>query len=402
MRMLRARLAIVVGAVLPLPWLLLAQCGGDDTSQPGADASADAIGHDGTSFDGTTVDVRAPDGPSSADSSMADSTADGGAADGADAADAADAVEEPPYRIPCVPTSTGSGDGGDAGGGEAGMPESGAADDGAAGEAGSGAGDGGGAGEGGDAGDGGGPGSCPGTMTCCGGFCTDTTKDPQNCGACGTTCASAQFCNGTACDDAALQNLCANPLATVVMDPLSPDNEAGAALGAGLMKSCMPAVTVTTAAQDSGLVEDPVSGRPWVGGSDTLVFGGGFYGQAGVAYMETHKLAPLVAGVGAGNMSFIRNATTNADVVSVPQSTLTAHHDYFVLEVAVEPMSGTLCFMGYGLLVPGTSAAAYFFQNNVVVNPTMFPGAWYVYEWTDTDNDGVPSTADMFKLVGSG
>jgi hypothetical protein len=83
-------------------------------------------------------------------------------------------------------------------------------------------------------------------------------------------------------------------------------------------------------------------------------------------------------------------------------ATLTAHHDYFALEVTVEPASGTLCFFGYGMYAPGTSAAAYYFQNDVIGSRAMFPDVWYVYEWTDTDNSGTPSAGDAFTLIAHG
>ncbi len=38
---------------------------------------------------------------------------------------------------------------------------------------------------------------CPAPNVVCGTACTDTTSDPRNCGACGTTCADSEYCNGT-------------------------------------------------------------------------------------------------------------------------------------------------------------------------------------------------------------
>jgi hypothetical protein len=204
-----------------------------------------------------------------------------------------------------------------------------------------------------------------------------------------------------ACDDAVLKNVCANPMATIVEDPYAPDNEAGAVLGGALMTGCAPGVTARTMDQHSGIAQDPATGRPLTGPGDTLVAGGGYFGQGSVSYMEQNALAALSFGTD-GTNAWIRTTTTNANVVSTPKAMLTAHHDYFLLEVSVEPVSGTLCFFGYGMLASGTTAAAYYFQNSVIGNRAMFPDAWYVYEWTDTDNDGAPSAGDTFTLVGSG
>jgi hypothetical protein len=211
----------------------------------------------------------------------------------------------------------------------------------------------------------------------------------------------SQFCTGIACDDAILQNVCGNARATVAFDQYPIDDEAGVALGAALTNGCMPPVTVSTTPQSSGVAEDPVTGRPLTGPGDTLVVGGGFFGQKGVAYMENKKIAPLNMGTD-GTNAWIRNTKTGADVVAILNAMLTSHHDYFALEVTVEPTSGTLCFFGYGMYAPGTTAAAYYFQNDVIANRTMFPDVWYVYEWTDTDNSGTPSAGDTFNPIAHG
>jgi hypothetical protein len=344
----------------------------------------DGGGSDAQTYDGSLPDMSVPEAEST------DSTVGGGGQ--GDAADAADAAEDTaPPRIPCVPTIVSDGGG---------TSDADTADGGEAGDA-TAPMDGGDAGVVGDASDGAIPGPCPDAMTCCSGWCTDTTKDPQNCGSCGNACTLSQFCTGTACDNAILENVCANAHATVVLDQYPVDNEAGAALGAGLANGCMPPVTVSATPQDSGLAQDLATGRPLTGPGNTLVAGGGFFGQKAVAYMETNKIAPLSLGTD-GTNAWIRNTKTGTNVVLVPNAMLTSQHDYFALEVTVEPTSGTLCFFGYGMLAPGTAAAGYYFQNDVIANRAMFPGAWYVYEWTDTDKSGAPSAGDTFSPIANG
>jgi hypothetical protein len=68
----------------------------------------------------------------------------------------------------------------------------------------------------------------------------------------------------------------------------------------------------------------------------------------------------------------------------------------------VEPVSGTLCFFGYGMGGPGTLAAGYYFQSIVVPSLSTFTNVWYVYEWTDTNNDSVPNAGDTFALLQQG
>jgi hypothetical protein len=243
---------------------------------------------------------------------------------------------------------------------------------------------------------------CPGALTCCSGFCRDTSKDPRNCGSCGNACTGTQFCNGASCNDAVLKNLCANPQATVVFDQFPGDNDAGQQLAAAIAMGCGSMTSIRALDQGAGTAEDPATGRPLTGPGDTLVAGGGLYGQKGVAYMEANGLTPVVVGSSGDNNLQIRNTKTNALLVSVSNTVLTAHHDFVVLEVSVEPMSGTLCFFGYGLGLPGTLAAAFYYKNKVVPNRATYSGTWYLYEWTDTDNNGVPDDSDMFTLIASG
>jgi hypothetical protein len=380
MRTYRARLArllVLPGTALSLAWCLV-HCGTGSSGQPGPDGG----GLDSQAYDSSALDSTVPDAPGSPDSTM-------GGDDAADAAD--DPMEEPAPRIPCVPTSPI-----DAGGDADAAGADGATDGGDAGDAAA-------TTDGGEAGptsDAAPPAPCPDAMTCCGGWCTDTTKDPQNCGSCGNACTASQFCTGVTCDDAVLQNVCASARATVVLDPYATDNQAGTSLGAALATGCMPPVTVTSTPQDSGVAEYP-SGRPHTGPGNILIAGGGFFGQRAVAYLEDTKIAPLTLGTD-GTNGWIRNNKTGVNVVLVPNAMLTSQHDYFALEVTVEPKSGTLCFFGYGMEGPGTAAAAYYFQSDVVANRAMFPDVWYVYEWTDTDNSGMPSAGDTFTAIAHG
>jgi hypothetical protein len=344
---------VVMGAALALP---LAHCGSGDS---GGGGPGDAAARDSTAADRTTTDAYTQDSASGTDAT--DAAADDVSGDDAQETDGqsgddADAAVD--TGIDATPCDIDAGDAGDDG-----------------------------------------P-TCSATQTCCGGFCTDTSKDPRNCGTCGNACSTSQFCTGQACDDAVLKNICVNASATVALDQFQADNTAGMALGNALSTACMPAVKVASTAQDAGTVEDP-SGRPITGVGDTLLAGGGYFGQASAAYMDGHGLTPLIVTNTGANAS-IHVRKTMASILSVPSTMLTMHHDYVVLELAVEPVSGTLCLYGYGLTGWGTLAAGYYFQNNIVPNAAMFTDAWYVYEWTDTDMNSMPSAADTFALVAHG
>ncbi len=243
--------------------------------------------------------------------------------------------------------------------------------------------------------------SCAGTPTeaCCGGYCTDTAKDPANCGQCGTACTASQFCTGAACDEAIIANVCENARATVAFDPSQEDNGTGSAIGGALSADCTPAVSLVQTSQDSEGILDPGSGRPITGVGDTFVTGGGSYGQNGVDYMES-ALTPVYLRTD-GTTAQIKTRAGNA-IVNTAVSALTAHHDFFYVQVSVEPQSGTLCFDGAGILAPGTVAAGYYAQSELIPNRAKYTSSSYVYEWVDTNNDSTPNAGDTFTQIIAG
>jgi hypothetical protein len=354
--------AIVAASIATLPLLAVHCGGGDDSASTGT--KGDAAPVDGTSGDSTTASDSALDTSLGVDATAdtndtgAGDAPDGGDSGGDDAADAADAFDGFDGYTPGPPCDA-SDQCGDAG------------------------------------------------EQCCFGACSNVATDPHNCGACGNTCVTNQFCTGTACVGAVFSNLCANASGTVVLDEYVADQDAGSLMGAALAASCTPAVVVTAVSQDAGVANDPVTGRPIAGPGDTLVIAGGSYGQITMGYLDGAGLTRLnLAGDGANALAFFLRAT-NVAVVSAPISTLTASHDYFALELTVEPISGTLSYTGFGMYAPGTAAAAYYFSNVVMPNLAGYTNAWYVYEWTDSgDVDGgaalSPDSTDTFTLVMGG
>ena len=341
------RVARLAGLAAPLLPLLLLDCS-SSSSKGGGDASAEA-------GDGASPDAGMDGGE--ADSQSASEAGDDGSDSAADGSDASDGSEDSSDAMPC---SVEAGEGGDDGGGS----------------------------------------SCPVGESCCGGWCTDTKADPRNCGACGNVCSATQFCTGTTCDDAILKNLCANPKATVVHERSPGDNQTGDAIGASLAMGCMPPVMQTITDVDGGTAQDPATGRPITGPGDTLVAGGGDYLQTSVAYMEKALTPVVTAADGMKAWAYRRGMSTN--LVSAPFTNLTSSHDYFVLELSVEPVSGSLCFFAFGFGAPGTLAAGFYFQNDVMPNLSTYSDVWYLYEWTDTDASGDPSAGDTFSLVAHG
>jgi Stigma-specific protein, Stig1 len=242
-------------------------------------------------------------------------------------------------------------------------------------------------------------GSGSSTEACCGGYCVDTATDPNNCGKCGNACSASQFCTGAACDGTAISNVCANPRGTVAADAYAEDTQAGAAMGMALSASCTPPTMILQTSQNAEGILDPGSGRPITGPGDTFITGGGGYGQNGVAYMEA-SITPLYLW-GDGTTGQIRTRD-GAAVVNTAVSALTAHHDFFYVQVSVEPQSGTLCLSAVGMLGPGTTAAGYYAGTELIPNRSKYTSSWYVYEWQDTNNDSIANAGDTFTQVMAG
>jgi hypothetical protein len=236
------------------------------------------------------------------------------------------------------------------------------------------------------------------TVVCCSGYCIDTARDPANCGQCGNACSATQFCTGTACDNAVLANVCANARGTVALDPYGVDNDAGIAVGTALVANCIPAPTIVQVSQFTPGVTDLGNGRPVTGPGNTFITGGGYYGQAGVAYMEK-SITPLYLTTD-GTTAQIKTRSGTA-IVDVAVSTLTSQHDYFYVQLSVEPKSGTLCFSSAGMGGPGTLAAGYYVSQVMIPGLSGYTSSWYVYVWQDANSDFLPS-ANEIALVMAG
>jgi Stigma-specific protein, Stig1 len=246
--------------------------------------------------------------------------------------------------------------------------------------------------------------ACSGSLSCCSSACVDLRHDPRNCGTCGNGCGASQFCTGIQCLDAVFTNVCANPAATVVEDPYVSDNEAGIALGQALV-ACAPdagvAVSVVPQTQAGILIPGDAGWQPNTGVGNTLVVGGGFFGQLSVASMDDNGLTPVYL-TNDGTTAHIYQRATGLPLVTAADTTLTSQHDFFFLELAVEPKSGTLCLFGEGIYSPGTVAAGFYGSTVVVPEHASATAPWYVGEWTDSNSDGVPDQGDTFTVVAQG
>ena len=243
-----------------------------------------------------------------------------------------------------------------------------------------------------------GEGDC--SLDCCAEHCVDTTRDIANCGGCGTACGTDEFCGSEGCAAATLSNLCKTSSMAVVLNGISTDNSAADVLSGAIETYCEPVPALRTESQASTSLFNPATGQPVAGGGEVLLLAGGPFGHKHVAYLEDNGITPIQSRLGDGNMLELRESASNNVVVSTPFASATDSHDYFVIQMARDPATGTTTAMAYGFFDPGTRAAAWYFANVLMPSLSTFSASWYVFEWTDMDGDEAPEASEISKVDG--
>jgi hypothetical protein len=197
---------------------------------------------------------------------------------------------------------------------------------------------------------------------------------------------------------------------TILLDGLSIDDASAPILRDGLLAQCPGPPAASIVAQKSSGAINPTTGQPVAGGGNMLAMNGGPYGQDLLRYLEKSGISPLYQYYDAtltrfygrgGGADAGSDAGPDRIIVEELQSALNDSHGYFIMEMIVDPDSGTLVFSDYGLDAVGTIAGTWYFVNKVLPNLATFGKSWYVYKWTDQDADKMPSDPDQFSLIAS-
>jgi hypothetical protein len=243
---------------------------------------------------------------------------------------------------------------------------------------------------------------CPPGLSCCGDFCIDLARDGANCGQCGRACGGGEFCSGRDCLPLGFAKLCDVPQATVVNDGAG-DRGAGGVLGAALASVCVPAPTVRALAPNtdagSSLI-DPRTGEPLAGIGDLLAVAGGPDVQPLVRYLERSASPIYYSAERWPTLAFV--ARGRGEVVEFDSSQITSVHDFAVLELVLEPSSGTLSLVCYGVGGEGTAAGAWYFANRVLPTAAAWPQSWALLEWSAAANGTAGFADDTFRIVAQG
>jgi hypothetical protein len=200
-----------------------------------------------------------------------------------------------------------------------------------------------------------------------------------------------------------LANVCKSKNATFLLDGLQADQEATVVLQQALAARCTPAPMAKSVSQSASPAINTTTGQPVAGGGELLVAVGGDSAQRLVNYLEDSGTSAVYNEYdGLNTLWFKRRDVNNTILATVSRTTLTATHDYFLVEVVFDSMSGTLSLVLYGVDSPGTKAGAYYFANTMLPSIATHTHSWYLYEWMGVSADGTPGPGDMFTLLASG
>jgi hypothetical protein len=238
---------------------------------------------------------------------------------------------------------------------------------------------------------------------CCDHACKplDTLTD---CGSCGNSCAAGDFCSGYACEAPVYPNFCDNKNVYVIYDGITRDNTAADLMASTITANCPPDVIVHTADQTDPTLVDQTTGQPLGGTGVTYVLGGGPFPNKPLKWLERANDITKIYFDAPDGINFYWRDRTGTAVATMPGSACSAHRDQFITELVTDPQSGTLSLIGYGACSGGhgTLSAAWFYANVLLPNRMQYTDSWYVFDWTDTDNDSAPSAGDTFTVLAHG
>jgi hypothetical protein len=209
------------------------------------------------------------------------------------------------------------------------------------------------------------------------------------------------------CKNAVFANVCENTSGTVFTDTFSVDTDAGGIVGAALGSACQ--LPIATPA--GGGPTNPDSGQPLTGIGNLCIIGGGGSGQPAVVYLDKNSLTDVVlrgvyddAGVFDLRFTQVVGPGSPQDLASTVFTGQPVTTDYFLVELAVDPASGSLCFAVIGMNGEGTAAGGFWVASQFLANGAFRTStkSWYVYHWASSTDGGPPSSADTFTLVASG
>lgn len=197
-----------------------------------------------------------------------------------------------------------------------------------------------------------------------------------------------------------LAHVCGYDRVTVILDEDATDNRAGRALAAAIASGCGTSPDVRELDEGTPGLLDPTSFAPLLGPNDLGVFGGDSFYQNVMQYLSM-SLSPLYTFDDGVQYRILRRGT-GAPVIDVAVATLSATHDYAVIQIIHDPATDSTLVTTHGYYFGGTLAGAHYFATEIADTLTTETRGFFVIEWTNVDGDPEPSDGDTFTLVANG
>lgn len=195
-----------------------------------------------------------------------------------------------------------------------------------------------------------------------------------------------------------LANVCEQPIARVMLNGVSTDDDAGLSIAQALAQGCTPSVSMRVGSQFDAGVLDPSTGEPLQVG-ELLVAGGGSFRQRAIAWLELNALAPVREAHDETTLTYSR---PDGGVVHLtPLAGLSASHDLFVVQLVRTPYGATV-LNASGYYSGGTAAASWYVVNTLLPQRATLTVGWYLVDWVDTNADQLPDAADTWTVMASG
>ena len=183
------------------------------------------------------------------------------------------------------------------------------------------------------------------------------------------------------------------------------DNVATDVLASTIAQNCSSQTMIHTGLQTNPQWIDQTTGALLLGGGSTVVTAGGPFPNLPVKWLERTRMATKVYFATNGVDTFyFRKRSDGSNVVSRASALCSSHSDIFLVELVTDPTSGTLALISYGLCSGGygTQTGAWYWANAMLPHLSQYPNSWYIYQWTDTNNDSAPGAADAFTQLATG
>jgi len=167
-------------------------------------------------------------------------------------------------------------------------------------------------------------------------------------------------------------------------------------MAAAMVAMCSPAPTSREVLQTAVDALNPASGRPISGAHELLIAAGSSFYAHLLNYADNNNIS-LVRDVFVSDTRQLEftEATTGAVLVSRSIDEPNDSHDFFVIQLMRDSITGSIVLNAEGFWESGTVAAAYFFQYGILADLGSFDKAWYVYDWTDKNGDKLPNLDEM-------